>query len=512
MKDLVIGVDIGTSSIKAAVVTLRGERIGTASEKVSVIRSKDGFSGQDMNVVWEVVASCINNSMRAAKVSGDAIAAVACAGQGDGAWMIDKTGKPLGQAVLWNDTRAGEIVNAWKQNGLLAKVYAKTATALWPGAMAPIMAWFRDTNPGVIKSLGTVFCCKDWINYCLTGEIATDRSDGTIPFTNVETRRIDHSILKDLDLSFLDDKIPAVKDSFSVIGTVHNGAALKTGLLPGTPVVTGLIDVAANAVGAGVVSSGQALLILGTTSLLAASFGESPRDNRTIGATVLHAVDKQWLRVFGAQSGTPNVDWMAHGFNLLTDTKDGKIPDFILIDKLIETSPAGARGVLYHPFLGGERAPFVEPNAASGFFGINALTNAGDLCRSVYEGVALSAKHCLTEMDFAVKKIAITGGGARSDVWCRIIADVMNCELVVPEGEELGIRGAAITAGVGIGLYTSYEEAAHLIVKEHKRYFPNPENVHIYDDLFPIYRGLIDSMKEYWGKRKAFLEKHSVYG
>jgi sugar (pentulose or hexulose) kinase len=422
--------------------------------------------------------------------------------------MIDKSGKPLGHAALWNDTRAGEIVNTWKQNGLLAKVYEKTATALWPGAMASIMAWFRDTDPDAIKSLGTVFCCKDWINYCLTGEIATDRSDGTIPFTNVKTCLIDYSILQDLGLSFLDDKLPAVKDSFSIIGTVHSGAAVKTGLLPGTPVVTGLIDVAANAIGAGVVSSGQALLILGTTSLLTASLGEAPGDNRAIGATVLHGVDKQWLRVFGAQSGTPNVDWMAHGFNLLTDTKDGKIPDFTLIDKLIETSPAGARGVLYHPFLGGERAPFVEPNAVSGFFGINALTNAEDLCRSVYEGVALSAKHCLAEMDFEVKKIAITGGGARSDVWCGIIADVMNCELAVPEGEELGIRGAAITAALGIGLYASYEEAARSIVKENRRYFPNPENAVIYDDLFPLYRGLIESMKEYWGKRKAFMEKH----
>jgi sugar (pentulose or hexulose) kinase len=503
-----MGIDIGTSSIKAAVVTALGESIGKASEQVSVIRPKNGFSSQDMDAVWEAVASCIKNSMRAAKVTGDAIAAVSCAGQGDGAWMIDKSGKPLGYAVLWNDTRAGEIVNLWEQKGLLAKVYAKTVTALWPGAMAPIMAWFRDTDPGAIKSLGTVFCCKDWINYCLTGEIATDRSDGTIPFTNVKTRRVDHSILKELDLSFLDDKIPAVKDSFSVIGTVHAAAAQKTGLRAGTPVVTGQMDVAANAIGAGVVSSGQALLILGTTSLLTASFGEPPGDDRNIGATALHAVDKQWLRIFGAQSGTPNVDWMASGFNLLKDEKGRKIPDFAVIDKLIEGSPAGARGVLYHPFLSGERAPFVEPNAASGFFGINALTDAGDLCRSVYEGVALSAKHCLAEMDFGVKKIAITGGGARSDLWCGIIADVMNCELAVPEGEELGILGAAITAGVGIGLYPSYEEAVRSIVKEDRHYFPDPENARIYDDLFPMYRGLIDSMKEYWGKRKAFLEKY----
>jgi sugar (pentulose or hexulose) kinase len=508
VKDLVIGVDIGTSSIKAAVITPLGESIGKGSEQVSVIRSKNGFSNQDMNSVWEAAASCIKKSMDEAHVSGDAIAAISCAGQGDGAWMLDKSGKPLGQAVLWNDTRAGDIISAWEQNGLLARLYTKTATVLWPGAMAPIMAWFKKNDPGTTGSLGTVFCCKDWINYCLTGEIATDRTDGTIPFTNIETRVKDPSILKDLGLDFLGEKLPPVKDSFSVIGTVQNSAAAKTGLRAGTPVVTGLLDVTANAIGAGVVSSGQALLILGTTSLLAASLGGAPGDDRTIGATVLHAVDKLWLRVFGAQSGTPNVDWMAYAFNILKDENGRRIPDFRLIDTLIEKSPAGAGGVLYHPFLSGERAPFLEPNASSGFFGINGTAKAGDLCRAVYEGVALSAKHCLVEMDFEVKKISMTGGGTNSDLWCRIISDVMNCELAVPEGEELGILGAAITAGVGIGLYTSYKEAVRSIVKEKKRYIPDPENARIYADLFPMYRGLIGNMKEYWGKRKAFLEKY----
>jgi sugar (pentulose or hexulose) kinase len=163
--------------------------------------------------------------------------------------------------------------------------------------------------------------------------------------------------------------------------------------------------------------------------------------------------------------------------------------------------------VLYHPFLGGERAPFLEPDSTSSFFGITATTGTGDLCRSVYEGVAFSAKHCLCEMDFNVKKVFMTGGGSRSDLWRRIITDVMNCETVVPQGEELGVLGAAITAGVGIKLHKSYADAVANIVKAEKGCCPDTKNAAIYEELFSMYRDLIGVMKDYWKKRKVFLNR-----
>jgi sugar (pentulose or hexulose) kinase len=510
MKDLVVGIDAGTSAIKAAVISGDGKNLGSAQEKVSVDRPEIGHSCLDMNALWEAVAACIRSCLRVAGATGEDIAAVCCAGQGDGAWMIDKKGRPLGKAVLWNDIRAGDIIAQWEASGVLSKVYSKTATVLWPGSMAGILAWFRDKKPGEINALDTVFCCKDWINYCLTGEKATDTSDGTIPFTNITTRVYDQSILQDVNLEFLETKLAPVKPSASVIGVITQKAAEHTCLKAGTPVMAGLLDVAANAIGAGAVSAGQALLILGTTSLVAASLDRAPGDNRNVGAAVLHAVEGLWLRAFGAQSGSPNIDWMANVLNILKSVDGKKVPDFIAMDEMIAQSPPGSGGVLYHPFLGGERAPFLEPNATSGFFGITATTEAGDLCRSVYEGVAFSAKHCLSEMDFNVQKISMTGGGAHSDLWRRIIADVMNCEIVIPQGEELGILGAAITAGVGAGLHRSYREAVANIVKEKRHYYPDKKNSAIYGEIFPMYHDLIGAMRNYWNRRKAFLDKKEV--
>ncbi|MDR0709762.1 MAG: hypothetical protein LBF77_06825, partial [Spirochaetaceae bacterium] len=164
-------------------------------------------------------------------------------------------------------------------------------------------------------------------------------------------------------------------------------------------------------------------------------------------------------------------------------------------------------GVLYHPFLSGERAPFLAPDATSSVFGISAGTGTGELCRSIYEGVAFSTKHCLSEMDARFNKIAMTGGGTRSDLWCRIVANVLNCDISVPRGEELGILGAGITGGVGVGIYKSYAEAVKNLVKESRRYSPEPRENSRYEEIFPLYLELVGSMKGFWKKRASLLKK-----
>jgi sugar (pentulose or hexulose) kinase len=506
MKEHILGIDAGTSSIKVAALTGEGGILGIKSGKTGITRKHPGWAEQDMNMVWDVTASCIRACLEDAGLKGEDIAVVCCAGQGDGAWMVDADGRPLGLAPLWCDNRAASIIEKWGEDGILAEVYSKNTSMLWPGSLAGIMAWHRDNDREILKKLHKAMCCKDWINYCLTGNIATDTTDGTIPFSSIKDRRLDEEILSLLELDFLNDKLPPIKKSSSVLGEVIPQAAALSGLARGTPVVIGCLDVAANAVGAGVVEPGQALLIVGTTSLLAADIDKPPEDNHNMGASLIHAVEDQWLRVFGAQSGTPNVDWMGSAFNIFKKDDKNAI-DFIEMDRLIGSAPAGSGGVLYHPFLSGERAPFLAPDASSSIFGISAGTGTGELCRSIYEGVAFSAKHCLSEMDASFNKIAMTGGGTRSDLWCRIIANVLNCDISIPRGEELGIIGAGIIGGVGIGFYKSYVEAVKNLVKESRRYSPEASENNRYEEIFPLYRELIDSMKGFWKKRASLLRK-----
>ncbi|MDR0718059.1 MAG: hypothetical protein LBF78_00365, partial [Treponema sp.] len=340
MKEYMLGIDVGTSSVKVAAVSGEGGLLGIQSGKIGITRRRPLWAEQDMDVLWEVTASCIRACLENTGLKGEDIAVVCCAGQGDGAWMINADGRPLGLAPLWCDNRAASIIEKWEEDGILAEVYSKNASILWPGSLAGIMAWHRDNDPESLKKLHKALCCKDWINYCLTGNIATDTTDGTIPFSNIKDRRLDEEILSLLELDFLNDKLPPVKNSSSVIGDITPQAAALSGLARGTPVVTGCLDVAANAVGAGVVEPGQALLILGTTSLLAADIGKAPEDNRNVGASLIHAVEDQWLRVFGAQSGTPNVDWMGSAFNIFRKGGEKTI-DFIEMDRLIEKAPAG---------------------------------------------------------------------------------------------------------------------------------------------------------------------------
>ncbi len=493
-----LGVDAGTSVIKAVVFDRRGRERGIGRRQLPVATPQPGWAELDMEAVWKATAAAIRSAIRQAAIDPAKIAAVGVCGQGDGAWLIDEQGHPVRSAVLWNDNRAQETIERWQKDGRLQAAYRILGTVLWPGSQAPVLDWLREHEPENFGRIRWAFCCKDWVNFRLTGVAGTDESDGTIPFASIETRRYDDRLLRLLGFEEFRSCLPSVRQSATVVGQVLPNAAQATGLRPGTPVVAGAVDVYASAVGVGVIEPGHSLAILGTTSVAAVVMDEPDIRPMDVGATVCHAVPERWMRALGTMAGTPNLEWFLeqiairglHGRQLYGACND-----------LVAASPPGARGVLYLPFLMGERAPFLQPSATAGFFGVTPAAQQGDLLRAIYEGVAFSLRDCYHAMGTPVERVALTGGGGQSEIWCQILADILGCQVDRPPGSEMGAKGAALLAGIGSGFYRGFEEAMAQTVRTEKGFSPNVGSKSIYDQLFDLYRSLYQGLEPFWLRR-----------
>lgn len=494
-----LGLDVGTSNIKAVRFDAEGGEVASASRAVEVLAPRPGWAEQDMEAVWAAAQDAIREVLHR---SGDVeqVAAVGIAGQGDGAWMIDADGRPVAPAPLWCDGRAAEAVDLWQASGALSRLYERGGTDLWPGTQAALLAWFAKHEPGLLDDLAVVLCSKDWIRYRLTGTIGTDETDGSIPFMDLADRTLDTGQLDILGLAGLADRLPAVQRSHDVVGEVTTTAADATGLRPGTPVVAGLLDVAANAVGAGAIDRGQAILTLGTTALSAIVLDAPSFTTGVIGATTCHAPARRWLRILGTMAGTTNLDWYlgTMGEVLRVEAASEQRDVFSLLEETVEQSAPGAGGVIYHPYLQGERVPFVAPHARAAFMGLSSATSRADVARAVSEGVAFAVRHCLDAAGTPVTDVRLTGGGNRSRAWSQILADVTGATMKVPAGDQSGALGAAMVAGIGIGEYPDYGSAVARCVRLERVHQPAPEHRALYDDRYGLYLELVEAMRPFW--------------
>ncbi len=505
-----LGVDIGTSVIKAALYNQYGNEYSLTRQKVPVKHPKPLYAEQDMNEVWDVTTKTIRQCLDSSKIVPSHIAAIACTGQGDGLWTVDKQGHSNIPAILWNDNRASEIIHAWLTDGTLKQYFKKSGTVLWPGSTAAILKWLKENCCFEKYNIESFFNAKDWINYKLTDVIATDETDASIPFMDLKTRTIDPEQAAMLGLRDVVKYLPhLIGHATDQLGVVTTAAAQQTGLREGTPVMYGLLDVVSNAVGAGVVHAGQSLIILGTTLLYTVVMDEANFDPFDVGATICGAKTNQWMRVFGSETGTPNFDWLLREFAGLFET-EGNADLFKNMENLIHSSSIGANGIIYHPFINGERAPFVNPSATSSFLGIRGNNTISDLVRSVFEGTAMSVKHSIDLLAVEIEQINIVGGGAKNLSWGQILADVTGSKIVAPKGAEFGTKGAAIIAGHGSGIL---DEMAWIrgesTVEDHDEYIPDKNRSKKYDQIFDLYIDLTRTLAPFWKKRAELLSEWS---
>lgn len=498
MEQLWLGIDAGTTAIKAGLYRPDGTCVATGACPSPVISPQPGHSQQDMAQVWDSVCTAIRAALQ--DVDPARIASIGIAAQGDGLWAVDQNGSPAGPAILWNDTRAAKVLDALspQQQGVINRT---SHTSLWPGTSGTIFRWLSETAPDQAAQIRHVMHCAGWVGYCLTGEMAVDFSDATIPFLDLNSRRYAPDAIAALGVGAIETALIPPRPAETPLGGISADAASKTGLIAGTPVSVGTLDLSAMIVGMGMDQPGDTMMILGTTAVVNILTDRITPSDAPVGATVLHANGRLMTRVLAPTTGAAAFDWFCA---LHPQTLGGETPAEIAakLNALAEAVPPGSNGVTFLPYLNGERAPFVEPDASGAFFGLKATSTKADMGRAVMEGAAFSLRHCyLAERGHLPETpIRLTGGGAKNALWCQIIADVMQTPIQVSAASDHGLWGAACLGAAATGEGPACELAKRM--EETVTYDPDPETAQPYDDAFDRYVALSEACQTLWAHQK----------
>ncbi len=496
---VLVGVDAGTTSIKAVAFSLDGTALADAARESPVSAPRPGWVEQDPAATWERTADVIRAVVDALPASAT-VAAVGVAGQGAGCWLVDEDGDPVRDAILWSDGRTGDYVREWRDGTTYDAVFDRCGYGLFPGLPLPIYRWVEDEEPETVERADTAFFCKDWLKFRLTGERSTDPSDASIAHYLPDQQEFSAETARRLGAERLAALIPDPVDADDVVGRVTPAAADATGLPEGTPVVSGTMDVAASAFGSGVAEPGGYSSVVGTTLQNQTLTAEPAISGPRSGYTLALGVEGMGLRAMGTMAGTPNLDWF------VDELFDGT--DVSSVEERVRSVPVGAGGVLYHPYLssGGEKAPFVDPGARAQFTGLTAEHTRDHLARAVYEGVALAMRDCYEHLPGTPDRVHLSGGGARSELWCQLFADCLDAEVAVPAGEEFGAKGAALLAGVGVDLYDDVPSAVGRATAVAETYAPRPDASRRYDRWYDVYRTTRERLTDVWERRREALD------
>jgi xylulokinase len=483
-----LGLDIGTSVVKAALFDRDGRECAEASARMQLLEAPIGWSELDGDAVWSLATKVIGMLFAdGARQPGD-VHAVGVTGVMVGAWLLDADGALLRPPILWNDARSQVLVDRIlvDEPQLFSKVFTHSGSTMQLGCTLPVLAWLKENEPETLARARHVLCAKDYIRYRLTGGIATDESEAAMAPGSAVTRDFHPEQATLLGIEELVPLFAPVARGETLAGTVTGEAARLTGLAAGTPVAIGTGDTSACVLGAGAHKPGQAVSVLGTTCLNGVLFDRAVYEPRDLGLLFI-VPGQRWMKSMVNVAGTIVLDWCLE--TLCPDLAAGDAP-YERLGELAATSPSGANGVSFVPYLSasGVIAPRIEPKARASFNGLAPHHSRADMVRSIYEGLAYAIRDCFEAVGGVTSSIRLVGGGARSPFWSQMIADVTGAPVEVPEGTQFGAKGAALCAAVAIGRFASLDEACEATFTLKHSYRPQPEAKPAYDAGFARFK------------------------
>jgi xylulokinase len=496
-----LGIDVGTTGTRSVIIRPDGQVIGTATANHNPMQMpKPGWAEQDPENWWQATIESICGALGEAHLTGDAIAAAGLSGQMHGVVLLDRSNAPLHPALIWCDQRSqrqcDEITSRVGKQKLIEMASNPALTCF----SAPKILWIRENKPQVYEKAAHFLLPKDFVRLRLTGEFATDVSDasGTLLF-DVTKRRWSSELVSILGID--QALLPRAYEAPEITGRISSETASLTGLKAGTPVVAGGGDQACGAVGTGVVSSGLASATIGSSGVIFA-FTDAPKlDPLGRIHTFCHAVPGKWHVMGVTQGAGLSLRWFRDHLcaEETQKARQSKVDVYDLIIKHVEQVPAGSDGLIFLPYLMGERTPHLDPQARGVWFGLTASHTRGHMIRSILEGVAFSLRDSLEifrELSIPVEQARATGGGSRSSVWRQIQADVYGKELALLQQSEGSAFGAALLAGVGVRTYSSPQEAASVAICISEKIHPDSIRTAQYDRVYRIYRSLYPATRE----------------
>ena len=503
-----IGIDSGTSSIKAVLFDINGNEIDKEAKTLEGIFPTEVCYEEDMNDIYNKL---IENLTKLIKRNYDKnIVGIGITAQGDGLWLIDEKGNPIRNGFCFCDGRSSNIVKRWNNDGTAIKIFEKSGNQIFSGNQNCIIKWLEENEKDSLDKAKYFLHLKDYLFYKLTDMITSDTTDQSLVFLDFEKDNYSEELFKISNLEKYRDKFPPILKAKNNAFKIKKAIADQIGLTTDVIVTNGPMDVSACALGSGVINDGECCSIIGTAGMHEMVITKPLVDDNKVGNTITHILDKHWLRLMGSLAGTPNIEWLlkTFGAQLYKEAALKNTNIYNYIEYLLDTVPIGSNGLMYHPYImaGGERAPFNNSYAKGSYTGISIKHELKDFIRATYEGVAFTMLDCYMHMPEQCKRVTICGGGAKSPIWCQMFADVMGVDIFTVEGNELGAKGVIINNAVVQNFYKSYKEAIEKTVKTKAIYHPNIENHKKYMKYYELYKNLYLAQQETWKLRAQIME------
>ncbi|HOK42638.1 MAG TPA: xylulokinase [Thermoclostridium caenicola] len=501
-RELLLGIDIGTSGCKIALFQHDGKVICSETVEYPLYCLKDGFIEQDPRDWWKAVCLGIQRLLGNNNINPSEIIGIGVDGQSWAAVAVDGDGEVLAQNPIWLDTRSASICNRLNQQVGTERIFEVSGNLLKPQYSTGKILWYKENIPEVYKRINKILQSNSYIVYLLTGVVSQDMSQGYgIHCFDMKKGRWDFQMCRSLGIN--PDILPDIYACHEVVGSVTRGAAASTGLLEGTPVVAGGLDAACATLGAGVIHDGQTQEQGGQAGGMSICMDKYCAEPRLI--LSFHVVPDRWLLQGGTTGGGGALRWFSEqfGYEELQKALQTGSSEFALLDELAGTVPAGSDGVVFLPYMAGERTPIWNDKAKGVFYGLDYSKTRAHMARAVMEGVAFSLRHNLEIASNAganVETLRSVGGAANSSFWTQMKADITGKAIEVTATDTATTLGAAILAGVGVGLYRDFDDAVKQTVTVRRRYAPSDIDKEVYEKVYGIYLELYSSLEKLMNK------------
>lgn len=489
-----LGLDAGNTVIKAVLFDLKGRQIAMHALDGQSSTPQPGHVERDLGELWDNAKLAIRRCIETADIDPVRIAAIGCAGHGNGLYLLDRKDQPL-VGIQSLDTRAAKLASELRgTHG--AKLHALCLQEPWPSQTPVLLAWIKKHRPDIYEQAGTLLFCKDFVTFKLTGQRISEISDMSgSGLTRMPDCQYDDELLALYGLSDARELLPRLIHPSDVAGTVSAEAAELTGLIEGTPVVGGYFDVISSAIGSGVVNPGEASIIAGTWSINQV-FSEEPVVDRSMFMASGFASGR-FVNIEASATSAANLEWYVREFVERGSHHDD--PFGYCNMRIAETKPS-TDDPFFHPFLygSGQGADF-----RAGFYGLAGWHSEGHMLRALFEGVMFEHRRHIEVLGASGVRFdsaVLSGGGARSPVWPQMFADCLGVPIRVAEAQETGALGAAIGASIGTAIFPSYEEAVTAMTEARQTYKPDPAMKAHYDARYRIYLKLGDAMRSFWSE------------
>ncbi|WP_181706090.1 FGGY-family carbohydrate kinase [Chthonobacter rhizosphaerae] len=500
MRDCVIGIDAGGTMTKAALFDLAGNELACARRPNEMLFPGPGFTERDPDRMWRSAAEAVREVLEISGILPSRIAAISVAGYGSGLYVVDRDGRPVRNGIVSTDSRAAQLVDEWRRSGIHDRAAAEIQQRLFNGHSGVLLGWLHRFEPGLLGKSASVTFCKDFLRGRLTGDYSTDPSDaGIAGLIDVEKQDWSRPFFDLAGILPWLDKMPSIGPSEAVVGGVTAGAAAATGLLEGTPVVRGCVDVSAAAMASGVVDQSQLSIVAGTFSINS-TLHVSPR------LSTLPFIQSPYplggfIATEGAATSASNLEWFlrkvldGEGARAALDGRT----IYDVCNELVGRGVDRENGILFFPFLfGGPRS------APAGLLGLRATHELGDVLRAIYEGIVYAHREdvdrLLSGPDAARPTvIRLAGGASRSPIWAQFFADAIGLPVEVPAGGELGALGVAMLAATGVGAYPSLIDAVKAMSHVGSHFEPREATREYHAEKFARYTATTHALADAWG-------------